>query len=86
MRRPAGLALLESRHVALLALILVTAVWGVTFVQVKDAVTVYPLFAFLTLAGRNHAGRTRRRRLAPAPGNHSQTLIYSGLDFLSQQV
>jgi len=35
--------------VALLALILVTAVWGVTFVQVKDAVGVYPLFAFLTL-------------------------------------
>ena len=31
----------------LLALILVTAVWGVTFVQVKDAVEVYPLFAFL---------------------------------------
>ena len=29
------------------ALILVTAVWGVTFVQVKDAVAVYPLFAFL---------------------------------------
>ncbi|MDQ2983608.1 MAG: DMT family transporter [Actinomycetota bacterium] len=32
---------------ALLALILVTAVWGVTFVQVKDAVELYPLFAFL---------------------------------------
>ena len=31
------------------ALILVTAVWGVTFVQVKDAVEVYPLFAFLAL-------------------------------------
>lgn len=29
------------------ALILVTAVWGVTFVQVKDAVELYPLFAFL---------------------------------------
>jgi drug/metabolite transporter (DMT)-like permease len=35
--------------VPLLALILVTAVWGVTFVQVKDAVDVYPLFAFLAL-------------------------------------
>jgi drug/metabolite transporter (DMT)-like permease len=35
--------------VALLALILVTAIWGVTFVQVKDAVDVYPLFAFLTV-------------------------------------
>ena len=31
------------------ALILVTAVWGVTFVQVKDAVELYPLFAFLAL-------------------------------------
>jgi drug/metabolite transporter (DMT)-like permease len=35
--------------VPLLALILVTAVWGVTFVQVKDAVEVYPLFAFLAV-------------------------------------
>jgi drug/metabolite transporter (DMT)-like permease len=35
--------------VALLALVLVTAVWGVTFVQVKDAVEVYPLFAFLAV-------------------------------------
>jgi len=34
---------------ALLALIAVTAVWGVTFVQVKDAVAVYPLFAFLAV-------------------------------------
>jgi len=34
---------------ALLALIAVTAVWGVTFVQVKDAVALYPLFAFLTV-------------------------------------
>jgi drug/metabolite transporter (DMT)-like permease len=34
---------------ALLALILVTAVWGITFVQVKDAVAIYPLFAFLTV-------------------------------------
>jgi drug/metabolite transporter (DMT)-like permease len=30
-------------------LVAVTAVWGVTFVQVKDAVAVYPLFAFLAL-------------------------------------
>jgi drug/metabolite transporter (DMT)-like permease len=35
--------------VALLALIAVTAIWGVTFVQVKDAVEVYPLYAFLAL-------------------------------------
>ena len=34
---------------ALPALIAVTAVWGVTFVQVKDAVEVYPLFAFLAV-------------------------------------
>jgi len=34
---------------ALLALVLVTAVWGVTFVQVKDAIALYPLFAFLAL-------------------------------------
>jgi drug/metabolite transporter (DMT)-like permease len=35
--------------VATAALILVTAVWGVTFVQVKDAVAIYPLFAFLAV-------------------------------------
>jgi drug/metabolite transporter (DMT)-like permease len=34
---------------ALVALILVTAIWGVTFVQVKDAVEIYPLFAFLAV-------------------------------------
>jgi len=34
---------------ALLALILVTAICGVTFVQVKDAVEIYPLFAFLAV-------------------------------------
>ena len=40
----------ENRAVKpLLALILVTAVWGVTFVQVKDAVAIYPLFAFLAV-------------------------------------
>jgi drug/metabolite transporter (DMT)-like permease len=33
----------------LLALIVVTAVWGVTFVQVKDAVAIYPVLAFLAL-------------------------------------
>jgi drug/metabolite transporter (DMT)-like permease len=35
--------------VALIALIAVTVVWGVTFVQVKDAVDIYPLFAFLAV-------------------------------------
>jgi drug/metabolite transporter (DMT)-like permease len=34
---------------AALLLIAVTAVWGVTFVQVKDAVAIYPLFAFLAV-------------------------------------
>src|ERR1700741_1982158 len=34
---------------ALLVLLAVTAVWGVTFVQVKDAVELYPLFAFLAV-------------------------------------
>jgi drug/metabolite transporter (DMT)-like permease len=40
----------ENRAVKpLLALVFVTAVWGVTFVQVKDAVAIYPLFAFLAV-------------------------------------
>jgi len=34
---------------ALVALVLVTAIWGITFVQVKDAVEIYPLFAFLAV-------------------------------------
>jgi len=34
---------------ALLALVAVTAVWGLTFVQVKEAVVLYPLFAFLAV-------------------------------------
>ncbi len=33
--------------IPLAALLAVTVVWGVTFVQVKDAVELYPLFAFL---------------------------------------
>jgi drug/metabolite transporter (DMT)-like permease len=33
----------------LLALIAVTAVWGYTFVPMKEAVAVYPLFAFLAV-------------------------------------
>jgi drug/metabolite transporter (DMT)-like permease len=35
--------------VPLVALVLVTAIWGITFVQVKDAVAIYPLFAFLAV-------------------------------------
>ena len=34
---------------ALVVRVVVTAIWGVTFVQVKDAVALYPLFAFLAL-------------------------------------
>ena len=34
---------------ALLALIAVTAVWGYTFVPMKDAIALYPLFAFLAV-------------------------------------
>lgn len=33
----------------LVALVGVTAVWGVTFVQVQDALVLYPLFAFLAV-------------------------------------
>lgn len=42
MRAPARLG-------PLLALVGVTAVWGFTFVQVKDAVALYPVFAFLAI-------------------------------------
>ena len=37
------------RSAPLLPLVLVTAVWGVTFVQVQDAIAIYPLFAFLAI-------------------------------------
>jgi drug/metabolite transporter (DMT)-like permease len=40
---------LIARVRPLLLLIAVTAVWGVTFVQVKDAVAIYPLFAFFAV-------------------------------------
>jgi drug/metabolite transporter (DMT)-like permease len=38
-----------SRPGPVLALVAVTAVWGLTFVQVKDALELYPLFAFLAV-------------------------------------
>ncbi len=38
-----------SRPGPLLALVGVTAIWGVTFVQVQDAIALYPLFAFLAV-------------------------------------
>lgn len=38
-----------TRPGPLLALVAVTALWGLTFVQVKDALDLYPLFAFLAV-------------------------------------
>src|SRR3954454_15470618 len=40
---------MPSRAAPAVALVLVTAVWGVTFVQIKDALELYPLFAFLAV-------------------------------------
>jgi drug/metabolite transporter (DMT)-like permease len=39
----------RSSVLPLPALVGVTAVWGVTFVQVQDAIALYPLFAFLAV-------------------------------------
>jgi len=39
----------ENRLLPIAALLGVTAVWGVTFVQVQDALELYPLFAFLAV-------------------------------------
>ena len=57
----------------LIALIAVTAVWGVTFVQVKDAIDVYPLFAFLAVRYAIATGA-----LALAGGMRVRTLGRSG--------
>jgi drug/metabolite transporter (DMT)-like permease len=38
-----------NRVLPALALVGVTAIWGVTFVQVQDALELYPLFAFLAV-------------------------------------
>jgi drug/metabolite transporter (DMT)-like permease len=51
---------------ALLALAAVTAVWGLTFVQVKDAVALYPLFAFLAVRFAIAAVTLAPVALAPA--------------------
>src|SRR4051812_46695198 len=59
---------------ALAALVAVTAVWGVTFVQVKDAVAIYPLFAFLAVRYALATGA-----LAIAGATRVQTLGRSGL-------
>jgi drug/metabolite transporter (DMT)-like permease len=45
MRAPAG----KASSFPLLLLVGVTAIWGVTFVQVQDALALYPLFAFLAV-------------------------------------
>jgi drug/metabolite transporter (DMT)-like permease len=72
---------------ALLALIAVTAVWGVTFVQVKDAVALYPLFAFLavrfaiaslTLAGPAAARLRKLDRRGAAAGVVLGLLLAAG--------
>jgi len=60
--------------VALLPLIAVTAVWGITFVQVKDAVEIYPLFAFLAVRYAIATGA-----LAIAGGARVRTLGRPGL-------
>jgi drug/metabolite transporter (DMT)-like permease len=39
----------QSRALPIVALVGVTAIWGVTFVQVQDALVLYPLFAFLAV-------------------------------------
>ena len=38
-----------TRRAPVLALVGVTVIWGVTFVQVQDAIALYPLFAFLAV-------------------------------------
>jgi drug/metabolite transporter (DMT)-like permease len=38
-----------TRRLPLVALVGVTAIWGVTFVQVQNALALYPLFAFLAV-------------------------------------
>jgi len=58
----------------LLALVAVTAVWGVTFVQVKDALDLYPLFAFLAV---RFAISTAA--LAPLAGRSLRALPREGL-------
>jgi len=66
--------------VALLALIAVTAVWGVTFVQVKDAIDLYPLFAFLAVRYAIATGALalvggRRLRTLGRPGLAAGTVL-----------
>jgi drug/metabolite transporter (DMT)-like permease len=46
---PRGSHTTRSRALPLVALVAVTAIWGLTFVQVQDALELYPLFAFLAV-------------------------------------
>jgi hypothetical protein len=48
----------------LLALVLVTAVWGVTFVQVEDTVAIYPVLPFLAVRFGIASSVLRRPTLA----------------------
>jgi drug/metabolite transporter (DMT)-like permease len=63
---------------ALVALVLVTAVWGVTFVQVKDAVAIYPVLPFLAarfaIASFALAPAARRVRGLGLPGARAAVL------------
>jgi drug/metabolite transporter (DMT)-like permease len=46
---PPGSHTTPGRVLPLVALVGVTAIWGLTFVQVQDALELYPLFAFLAV-------------------------------------
>ena len=58
----------------LFALVVVTAIWGITFVQVKDAVEIYPLFAFLAVRFAIASAT-----LAPIAARRMRTLDRRGL-------
>lgn len=72
-----------------LVLLVVTAIWGGTFVMVKDAVTDYPVFAFLAirfaLATAVSApvaywsGRQRRLQTGMSPGSTPVSTVCAGL-------
>ena len=46
---PHARGMTQGRAFPMLALVGVTAVWGITFVQVQNALELYPLFAFLAV-------------------------------------
>ena len=63
---------------AAVLLIAVTAVWGVTFVQVKDAVAIYPLFAFLAVRYAIGTAVLASRRRGPAARARQERLHRRG--------